>query len=70
MGGFPMIVCKFGGSSVADAKQIQKVKSIVDADPNRHIVIVSAPGKRSKDDEKVTYMLYACMPCAAGTVMP
>ncbi|WP_332447146.1 aspartate kinase [Sphaerochaeta sp.] len=55
-----MIVCKFGGSSVADAKQIQKVKSIVDAQVQRQIVIVSAPGKRSKDDEKVTDMLYAC----------
>ncbi|NCC66521.1 MAG: aspartate kinase, partial [Spirochaetia bacterium] len=55
-----MIVCKFGGSSVAEAKQIQKVKSIIDADPNRQIVIVSAPGKRNKDDEKVTDMLYNC----------
>ncbi|WP_321301127.1 aspartate kinase [uncultured Sphaerochaeta sp.] len=55
-----MIVCKFGGSSVADAKQIEKVKAIVEADPKRQIVIVSAPGKRNKDDEKVTDMLYAC----------
>ncbi|MGE4453254.1 MAG: aspartate kinase [Sphaerochaeta sp.] len=55
-----MIVCKFGGSSVADAKQIKKVKSIVEADPRRQIVVVSAPGKRSKEDEKVTDMLYAC----------
>lgn len=55
-----MIVCKFGGSSVADAAQIRKVKSIVDADPNRQIVIVSAPGKRNKEDEKVTDMLYGC----------
>ena len=55
-----MIVCKFGGSSVADAVQIRKVKQIVDADPRRQIVVVSAPGKRSKEDEKVTDMLYAC----------
>jgi aspartate kinase len=55
-----MIVCKFGGSSVAEAPQIRKVKQIVDSDPRRQIVIVSAPGKRSKDDEKVTDMLYAC----------
>lgn len=55
-----MIVCKFGGSSVAEAQQIRKVKQIVDSDPRRQIVIVSAPGKRSKDDEKVTDMLYAC----------
>ncbi|MGB4408101.1 MAG: aspartate kinase [Sphaerochaeta sp.] len=55
-----MIVCKFGGSSVAEAPQIRKVKQIVDSDPRRQIVIVSAPGKRSKDDEKVTDMLYTC----------
>jgi len=55
-----MIVCKFGGSSVAEAKQIRKVKQIIDADPRRQIVIVSAPGKRSSSDEKVTDMLYAC----------
>jgi aspartate kinase len=55
-----MIVSKFGGSSVADAKQIQKVKAIVESDPKRQIIIVSAPGKRNKDDEKVTDMLYAC----------
>ncbi|MDN5334514.1 aspartate kinase [Sphaerochaeta halotolerans] len=55
-----MIVCKFGGSSVADAKQIEKVRAIVEANPKRQIVVVSAPGKRSKDDEKVTDMLYAC----------
>ena len=55
-----MIVCKFGGSSVAEAQQIKKVRKIVDSDPRRQVVIVSAPGKRSKDDEKVTDMLYAC----------
>ena len=55
-----MIVCKFGGSSVAEAKQIQKVKQIIDSDPRRQIVVVSAPGKRSKSDEKVTDLLYAC----------
>ncbi|WP_320128090.1 aspartate kinase [uncultured Sphaerochaeta sp.] len=55
-----MIVCKFGGSSVADAEQIRKVKSIVDANTDRQVVVVSAPGRRNKDDEKVTDMLYAC----------
>jgi len=55
-----MIVCKFGGSSVADAAQLRKIKQIIDSDPNRTIVIVSAPGKRRSDDEKVTDMLYGC----------
>ena len=53
-------VVKFGGSSLADAEQFRKVASIVKADPNRHYVVASAPGKRSKDDVKVTDMLYHC----------
>jgi len=55
-----MIVCKFGGSSVASAQQIQKVKSIIEADKRRTIVVVSAPGKRMKGDTKVTDLLYKC----------
>ncbi len=53
-----MIVCKFGGSSVADAEHIKKVKEILDADAQRQILVVSAPGKRSSDDVKVTDLLY------------
>ncbi|MFC1468092.1 aspartate kinase [Verrucomicrobiota bacterium] len=55
-----MKVVKFGGSSVADAKQILKVAGIVQADADRRIVVVSAPGKRFKDDTKVTDLLIAC----------
>ncbi|MFA6688897.1 MAG: aspartate kinase [Sphaerochaetaceae bacterium] len=55
-----IVVCKFGGSSVADADHLKKVKAILDADLRRSVVVVSAPGKRSKEDEKVTDMLYAC----------
>jgi len=54
-----MKVCKFGGSSIADAKQLTKVIDIVLADPARRIVVVSAPGKRNKNDTKVTDMLIA-----------
>ena len=43
-----MKVAKFGGSSVSNAKQIKKVLKIVNEDPERKIIIVSAPGKRSK----------------------
>ena len=53
-------VVKFGGSSLASAEQFRKVRSIIKADPERRFVVPSAPGKRSKDDEKVTDMLYAC----------
>lgn len=53
-------VCKFGGTSMADAKAIKQVKSIIEADSDRRFVIVSAPGKRFKDDIKITDMLYRC----------
>ncbi len=52
-----MKVVKFGGSSVANAEQISKVIDIVAADTDRRIVVVSAPGKRSSDDIKVTDLL-------------
>ena len=54
-----MKVCKFGGSSLADAGQISKVMDIVLADPARRMVVVSAPGKRNKSDTKVTDLLIA-----------
>lgn len=53
-------VAKFGGSSVADATQIQKVCAIIKMDEDRRIVVVSAPGKRHSNDTKVTDMLIAC----------
>ena len=52
-----MKVCKFGGSSLADAEQLNKVMDIVLADPARRIVVVSAPGKRHDGDTKVTDLL-------------
>ena len=54
-----MKVCKFGGSSLADAAQLNKVIDIVLADPARKIVVVSAPGKRNSGDTKVTDLLIA-----------
>ena len=54
-----MKVCKFGGSSLADAGQLTKVIDIVLSDPQRRIVVVSAPGKRNKGDTKVTDLLIA-----------
>ncbi|QAS54247.1 aspartate kinase [Halobacillus litoralis] len=52
-----MKVVKFGGSSLADASQIAKVRSIIEADENRRVVVVSAPGKRRGEDTKVTDLL-------------
>lgn len=53
-----MKVIKFGGSSCADSKQCKKILDIVREDPQRQIVVVSAPGKRNSQDHKVTDMLY------------
>ena len=53
-------VVKFGGSSLASAKQFQKVGEIIASETSRRFVIPSAPGKRSRNDTKVTDMLYAC----------
>ena len=53
-------VLKFGGSSLADAEHFKKVANIIKSDPSRRYVVVSAPGKRTPDDQKVTDMLYKC----------
>ncbi|MCC7147466.1 MAG: aspartate kinase [Phycisphaeraceae bacterium] len=53
-------VCKFGGTSLADASQFRKVQAIILADPQRRYVVPSAPGKRTSDDPKVTDLLYLC----------
>ncbi len=53
-------VTKFGGSSMADAGQYRKVRDILLADHERRVVIVSAAGKRDKNDNKITDLLYLC----------
>ena len=55
-----MITVKFGGTSLASAAQIRKAAEIIQADPARRFVVASAPGKRTKDDIKVTDLLYRC----------
>lgn len=52
-----MKVIKFGGSSLASAQQLKKVVQIVKDDAKRKIVVVSAPGKRFSEDDKVTDLL-------------
>lgn len=56
----PVKVAKFGGTSLADAGQMRKVRDIVLADPERRYVVPSAPGKRSSSDQKITDLLYLC----------
>lgn len=51
------IVCKFGGSSLADSEQFHKVKDIIESNPERRYIIPSAPGKTKKGDQKVTDLL-------------
>lgn len=53
-------VAKFGGSSVAGAEQFKKVRAIIEADPERRLVVSSAAGKRFGDDHKLTDFLYLC----------
>ncbi len=53
-------VVKFGGTSMASAESINQVADIINQDKERAYVIVSAPGKRFKEDIKVTDMLYSC----------
>ena len=58
-----MKVVKFGGSSLASGNSGDKALSIINADPERQVVVVSAPGKRTEDDIKVTDLMitYAYM---------
>ncbi|MDR2025767.1 MAG: aspartate kinase [Hungatella sp.] len=58
-------VVKFGGSSLASAKQFKKVGNIIRGDKSRRFVVPSAPGKRHDKDEKVTDLLYHCYDGAA-----
>lgn len=55
-----MKVAKFGGSSLADAGQLQKVKDIIQADKDRKYIVVSAPGKGVNNNHKVTDLLAMC----------
>ena len=50
-------VLKFGGSSLADASQIEKVKKIILSDDDRRYIVVSAAGKRNSADDKMTDLL-------------
>ena len=65
-----MIVSKFGGSSVSEASQIRKVKKIIESNSERRLIVVSAPGKRNPDDEKITDLLYRCSSEVEGGSKP
>lgn len=52
-----MKVVKFGGSSLADGEHFAQAINIITADPQRRVVVTSAPGKRDANDIKVTDLL-------------
>lgn len=54
------VVAKFGGSSLCDAGQLARVKTIIEQDAARRVIVPSAPGKRFKGDHKVTDLLIMC----------
>jgi aspartate kinase len=56
----PVKIAKFGGTSFATAAQLLKVKAIIDADPQRRVIVPSAPGKADSKDTKITDLLYLC----------
>ncbi len=52
-----MIVAKFGGTSLSDAEQFRKVRNIINSNAERRYIVVSAPGKRFEQDQKITDLL-------------
>src|SRR3989338_8627584 len=56
-------VCKFGGSSVANASQIKKVAEIIRSDNERRIIVVSAP-------KGVTDLLIQCTKSSSEKIFP
>ncbi len=52
-----MKVVKFGGSSLANGDAFEQAIAIIKDDSTRQIVVTSAPGKRFKNDIKVTDLL-------------
>ena len=52
-----MKVVKFGGSSLANGQNVEQALNIILSDPERRVIVVSAPGKRNDDDIKITDLL-------------
>ena len=59
-GALPVIVCKFGGTSLCDATRFFRVADLIAKDSARRVVVPSAPGKRFAEDEKITDLLLQC----------
>ncbi|MBQ4469420.1 MAG: aspartate kinase [Synergistaceae bacterium] len=55
-----LIVSKFGGCALANSEMVKKTINLINANSNRKYIVVSSPGKRSKNDVRVTDLLYVC----------
>ncbi len=51
-------VCKFGGTSMANGINMERIAGIIGQDSSRKFIVVSAPGKRFGGDSKITDLLY------------
>lgn len=51
------ILSKFGGSSLASAKQFKQVKKIIYSNKDRQIIVASAPGKDEENKTRITDLL-------------
>lgn len=51
------VVCKFGGSSVATSEKIKQIVKIMEMNPLRRCIVLSAPGKAPGFNTKVTDLL-------------
>ena len=62
-------VCKFGGTSMSNSASIRQVANIITGDKERRFIVLSAPGKRNREDFKITDKLYECYrtKCAVGS---
>lgn len=59
-GNHDLTVAKFGGTSGADGPRLARAHEIVESDPRRRWVVLSAPGARVKGDGRVTQFLRTC----------
>jgi aspartate kinase len=59
------VVCKFGGSSLATYEKFKKVRNIIESNPDRKIIVPSAPGKSDPKETKITDLLYGCYELAS-----
>lgn len=59
-----MRVCKFGGAALRDGDAFQQVHCIIKSQPERRVIVVSAPGAVEGREEKITDLLYACQSAA------